>query len=236
MKKLLTRGESSPKIRHGDLDKYEAAILHLLPHTEGGFTSSVCPWSTPGCRATCLNYAGRGQMKSVHDGRKWKSVLYRERKSDFIDQLYRELDSLAMRAMLKRRQACVRLDGTSDLGLAEGFAPKFPMITFYDYTKGFRRMQTWLEQRRTNRHLTFSRSESNWRECAWVLHHGGNVAVVFGVKKGVALPCEWGGYPVIDGDLHDFRFLDPPGGGRIVGVRAKGRARQDLTGFVAAVN
>jgi hypothetical protein len=34
---------------------------------------------------------------------------------------------------------------------------------------------------------------------------------------------------VIDGDRHDARFLD--GAGRIIALKAKGRARSDLTGF-----
>jgi hypothetical protein len=43
------------------------------------------------------------------------------------------------------------------------------------------------------------------------------------------LPSTWLGFPVIDGDRHDARFLDPAG--VIVGLRAKGLARVDTSGF-----
>jgi hypothetical protein len=54
-----------------------------------------------------------------------------------------------------------------------------------------------------------------------------NVAVVF---AGNDLPTEWNGKPVIDGDTDDLRFLDPQG--VIVGLRAKGKAKYDTSGFV----
>jgi hypothetical protein len=44
-------------------------------------------------------------------------------------------------------------------------------------------------------------------------------------------PRTFWGYPVIDGDGNDLRFLDPRA--CIVGLRAKGKgARMDRTGFV----
>ena len=40
-------------------------------------------------------------------------------------------------------------------------------------------------------------------------------------------------YPVIDGDASDLRFLDDtPEGGCIVGLKAKGAAKKDTSGFV----
>jgi hypothetical protein len=59
------------------------------------------------------------------------------------------------------------------------------------------------------------------------------MAVVFHVKKGQALPKAWQGKTVIDGDEHDARYDDPQG--VIVGLRAKGQAINDTTGFVVAV-
>jgi hypothetical protein len=51
------------------------------------------------------------------------------------------------------------------------------------------------------------------------------VAVVF---KDV--PDSYIGRTVIDGDDTDLRFLDPKG--VVVGLKAKGRARKDTSGFV----
>jgi hypothetical protein len=52
-----------------------------------------------------------------------------------------------------------------------------------------------------------------------------NVAAVFD-----AVPTEHMGRPVIDADEHDLRFLDAKG--VIAGLKAKGRAKKDLSGFV----
>ncbi len=95
------------------------------------------------------------------------------------------------------------------------------------------------QRTRENYHLTFSRSEENEKEALASLDHGVSVAVVFDVRPSAALPAEWMGYPVIDGDRHDLRFLDTLEGKGpfIVGLRAKGRARGKggETGFVVKV-
>jgi hypothetical protein len=56
-----------------------------------------------------------------------------------------------------------------------------------------------------------------------------SVAVVFD-----SLPAVYMGQPVWNGDETDLRFLDPAG--HIIGLKAKGRARKDTTGFVVHVN
>ncbi len=110
-------------------------------------------------------------------------------------------------------------------------AAEFPDVQFYDYTKIPR---PWQRQR-ANYSLTFSLSESNEAEAREALSHGVNVAVVFAVKKGHALPASYMGHEVIDGDLTDLRFTDgraTDGRAVIVGVRAKGKAKRDVSGFV----
>ena len=77
------------------------------------------------------------------------------------------------------------------------------------------------------------RKMSNAAETLEAIKHGVNVAVVFSTKKGQPLPAEYLGRPVIDGDETDLRFLDPSG--VIVGLRAKGRAKHDCSGFVVNV-
>src|SRR5437899_141990 len=103
-------------------------------------------------------------------------------------------------------------------------------ILFYDYTKVPRPEL----RRRPNYHITFSRSETNWRLCELALSNGVNVAVVFDVKRGKPLPEQHEGYPVLDGDLSDLRFLDKRTSTHavIIGLRAKGKARRDTSGFV----
>jgi len=101
----------------------------------------------------------------------------------------------------------------------------FSTVQFYDYTKHRNRRDL-----PSNYHLTFSRSEANNDAALEWLAAGGNVAVVFDTKKGQALPETWNGYRVIDGDLTDLRFLDDKN--VVVGLRAKGPARKDTSGFV----
>jgi len=57
------------------------------------------------------------------------------------------------------------------------------------------------------------------------IDNGRNVAVVFD-----AIPTTWEGWTVIDGDADDMRWRDPMG--VIVGLKAKGDAIKDTTGFV----
>ena len=78
-----------------------------------------------------------------------------------------------------------------------------------------------------NYHLTFSRSETN-DGTAFGLSKlfGGNVAIVFSGE----FPKKHYGRKVINGDLDDLRFLDPAR--CIVGLKAKGKAKKDESGFV----
>jgi len=74
--------------------------------------------------------------------------------------------------------------------------------------------------------VTFSRSEDNEEEAIEVLKRGGVVAVVF-----TELPTRWHGFTVIDGDRRDDLMLDI-GNGIVLGLKAKGKARYDKSGFV----
>jgi hypothetical protein len=108
---------------------------------------------------------------------------------------------------------------------------RFPAIQFYDYTKNPNRIAAYLEGKLpANYQLTFSRSEDNGPIALSILGSGGNVAIVFSSAK---LPESFQGKPVVDGDESDLRFLDPRG--CVVGLKAKGKARRDLSGFVVQV-
>jgi len=56
-----------------------------------------------------------------------------------------------------------------------------------------------------------------------------NIAVVFNG----AFPIYYKGREVIDGDESDIRFMDKPN--VVVGLKAKGKARYDMSGFVIHV-
>lgn len=231
---MLTLG--NPKILKGEAQGYYSAVLHLAPAWASGI-ANTCPMSTEGCRATCLNTAGRGgivakgkRTNAIQQARKRKTRALFTNRAAFMAALEHAIRLHVARAKRLGMRPAIRLNGTSDLPfLAAAIVPKFPDVQFYDYTKIPR---PW-ERVADNYHVTFSRSESNGMAVRDAMAHGINVAVVFSTKRGQALPDTWEGYPVLDGDEHDLRFLDKPG--HIVGLRAKGKARKDASGFVVGV-
>ena len=53
-------------------------------------------------------------------------------------------------------------------------------------------------------------------------------------KKDNVLPDTWNGFKVVDGDVRDDLMLDVSG--VVLGLRAKGKAKKDTSGFVIQVN
>jgi hypothetical protein len=147
----------------------------------------------------------------------------------FLATLKDNVSSVIRKAKAKRMTPVIRLNGTSDIGWERyTVIQAFKTTRFYDYTKSFQRMVSFLDGKLpSNYSLTFSRSETNEAQCLDVLARGGNVAVVFRSK---VLPTHWNGFTVINGDENDLRFLDPKG--VVVGLTAKGKAKTDTSGFV----
>jgi hypothetical protein len=206
---------------------------------------TVCAWSTPGCRASCLNTSGRSQisgelvlrnleMHMIHRSRIGKTLDWFNERWRYLDDLERELRNLEIRADKKGFDAIARLNGTSDIPweVYMNIEVDFPNTQFYDYTKSIGRMRQSL--RRTgwpaNYDLTFSYSEDTTpAQLHEIIRKGGNVAVVF--RKDI--PSHFMGHEVISGMYHDFRFRDDKG--FVVGLVARGRAKKDNTGFVVDV-
>ena len=236
---LLTAGNQ--KIEKGEKLGYITKGIHFAPANLSGF--EVCQWRSKGCTASCLNTAGRGQMNSVQASRIAKTKLFFDKQMDFLFKLSKEISSSIKSATKKSMQSVFRLNLTSDIAWESVFFnedqpksifDKFSDVQFYDYTKSFKRMCSFLDKPfikgeakfPSNYHLTFSRSETNDTKCEMVLAMGGNVAVVFRNQ----LPKTWKGYEVANGDDNDLRFLDKQG--VVVGLIEKGMAKKDTTGFV----
>ena len=207
---------------------YLPYILHLAPADLSGY--NTCPKATAGCKAACLNTAGMGVFNNVQKARIQKTKYFFEQRREFYAQLIKEISSAERKANKLGKQLTMRLNGTSDLQwenykMQDGktIFELFPNVVFYDYTK--------IEKRQpkpfSNYSLTFSAADGNDNDVAVALQKGMNVAVVF---RGDTLPREWQGKTVIDGDTDDLRFLDPQN--VVVGLRAKGKAKKDKTGFV----
>jgi len=230
LKLLTTRNTKTLK---GIGAGYTTYILHLSPANISGH--EVCPFRTKGCTEACLNTAGRGVFPMVQDARIKKTKLFFDDRSHFMALLIKDIKQAIRQAKRQGLTPCIRLNGTSDIlwesipcqldGIPyPNIFQAFPALQFYDYTKyPIGKRNTTLP----NYHLTFSRGESKANQGharVWA-EQGYNVAIVF-----KSMPRKHEGVKVISGDDTDLRFLDRQG--VVIGLKAKGKARRDTTGFV----
>jgi len=232
MFKLLST--ANPKIQKGTKMGYLSFILHLSPADVSGY--NTCPKATPGCKAACLNTAGRGGMfkkgattNMIQEARKRKTRLFFEDRETFMEYLEQDINKAIKYAAKQGLKPVFRLNGTSDLswekyklkGSDRNVFEMFPDVQFYDYTKVPKRKVSEYK----NYHLTFSQADGNGKDADWAISKNMNVTVVFD-----KIPAEYKGKPVFNADDTDLRFLDPKG--VVLGLKAKGRAKKDRTGFV----
>jgi len=218
---------------------YLTGVLYLAPSDAAGLIN-LCPFASKGCRLSCLYTAGRGCMSNVKIARLEKTILFILYPDLFFQLLIKDIRRLVFEAHEEGLKPSLRFNGTSDIDLStkmikdgKNLIELFPTILMYDYTKDYRRMYPNHKlQSYKNYHLTFSQSETNHKRVSEVLGGGGNVAMVFDTKKGEPLPESYMGYKVVDGDLHDIRTPKLDGKNAIVGLRAKGDAIKDKSGFV----
>jgi hypothetical protein len=226
MKNLLSVSIDAKTIK-GQKYGYLTGILYLAPAEVSGF--NTCPMASDICKKVCIYTTGRGRFTNVQQARINKTISYFNEREKFIQTLDKDISKLKTKAKKLGLVAAVRLNGTSDL-LGNDYLDlirKHSEIKFYDYTKVSKRFNMNLPN---NYSLTFSRSESNESEALRLLEQGNNVAVVFQTRENDELPILWNGFPVINGDESDLRFLDAKG--VVVGLKAKGSAKKDLSGFV----
>lgn len=221
----------------GQKKGYLTGILYLAPANEaraaGYTTPNACPFASAGCKAACLFTAGRGVFPKIKAARIRKTVelmggaKWNERpNAQAAVKLADDIAALVRKAQRENLIPAVRLNGTSDYPVhGWELTDQFPEVQFYDYTKDFARMKDFLAGKLPkNYHLTFSRSEKNHAQALEILDAGGLVAMVFN-----KLPKRFAGFKVKDGDESDLTFTRGAG---ILGLKAKGKARKDKSGFV----
>jgi hypothetical protein len=224
---------SNPKILKGRnvYSEYLSAILHLSP-----VNTKICPYQDiAGCKEACLNTAGRGGIikkgettNVIQLARERKTKLYLEARDIFMSYLIADIQKFVRYCGKKDKLPCLRLNGTSDIQWehikidGQNIFEMFPDVQFYDYTK----IPTRKVEQYKNYHLTWSYSEASSKYAQYFDTIEYNIAVVF---KGT-MPIHYKGREVIDGDISDIRFKDKPN--VVVGLKAKGKARQDMSGFV----
>jgi len=223
---LLSVGSDAKTVK-GEAFNWSTAILYLAPATVARL-GNVCPYASEGCKLACLYSAGRGGFTNVQEARIRKTRLFFEDFPTFKRLILEDVEKFAAACAKSGKNPCVRLNGTSDISWERlGIIQAFPSLRFYDYTKSpIRALQFAKGSLPSNYHLTFSRSEANEAQALDVLKAGGNVACVFSGN----LPETYLGFPVINGDESDLRFLDSRNA--VVGLKAKGKAKKDVSGFV----
>lgn len=228
---LLTVG--NPKLMKGQKKGYLSSVLHLAPADLSGH--NTCPKATAGCKAACLNTAGRGGIfkkgestNVIQEARIRKTKYFFERRQEFLNELTTEIVRTIAKAEKQGLTPVFRLNGTSDISFekyevtnGKNIFQMFPEVQFYDYTKVRGRKVKHLK----NYHLTFSKADGNDMDVRLALAEGMNVAAVFR-----SVPETYLGRAVINGDETDLRFLDASG--VVVGLKAKGKAKKDTSGFV----
>jgi hypothetical protein len=226
MFKLLST--ANPKIQKGTKLGYLSFILHLAPANLSG--RETCPKRTAGCTAACLNTAGRGGMfrkgentNMIQKARIRKTQYFYNARQDFMLDLKKDIEKGIKLAAKLGLTPVFRLNGTSDLSWEKydmlpglNVFECFPTVQFYDYTKVLGRKVKGL----ANYHLTFSKADGNDSDVADALLQGMSVVAVYD-KIPAGVPSA---------DETDLRFLDPKG--VMLGLKAKGRAKKDYSGFV----
>ena len=205
-------------------------ILYLAPYNLSGV--NLCPFAkVAGCVDACLNTAGRGNFSNVKSARLRKAKLFNDNRGEFMAQLIQDIEKLKREAKRKNLQAVIRLNGTSDIEWENIKASEdktifelYPDLQFYDYTKNPNRKNL-----PSNYDLTFSYSgvDSFIKFNRQALANNMRIATVFKI-----MPSEFLGRQVINGDDHDARFIEDKN--LVIGLKAKGKARKDNSGFVIA--
>jgi hypothetical protein len=156
-----------------------------------------------------------------------KTKYFFEDRNAFMLDLYADIQKAIRFAERKGLTPVFRLNGTSDLSwekyelgaTGKNIFELFPTVQFYDYTKVLGRKVKHL----TNYHLTFSKADGNDSDVAEALFQGMSVVAVYD-KIPAGVPSA---------DETDLRFLDAKG--VMLGLKAKGRAKKDYSGFVIRV-
>jgi len=226
-KKLLSPGATNAKTAKNEIKTF---ILYLMPYDQNSQGKQLCPHASKGCAAACLVSAGRGSFSNVIKARVNKTEMFIKNKLAFLNKLADEITQETAKAKRGAYRVAFRLNGTSDVDFVYmlkkyGFLDietLQPYAVFYDYTKNIKKAIRY--KNHPNYVVTFSRSESNSLSCDIAIKHGINVAAVFN-----EVPKVWRGVDVVDGDKSDLQMLKY--NGVILGLRAKGSARKDTTGF-----
>jgi hypothetical protein len=251
--KLLSNPMVNYKAKKNLKLKVHSWFLSLAPSDISGY--NVCPMAnkvTQGenhklkssCSSVCVAHNGNGRYPVVINARIRKTKLYFEDRNTFMSLLIDDITEAIKESEKAGYIPTFRLNAYSDImwenirfdkaGLSykegkyngKNIFEIFPDITFYDYTKIANRKVDHIP----NYDLTFSYSGVKEYQpfVQQAIDNGLRIAVVFKHKD--RIPAQFLGMDCVDGDDSDIRPYDPQG--VVVALYAKGKARNDTSGFV----
>ena len=238
--KLVTQNS---KLDKGNKYDFLNLGIQFAPSYISGF--NTCSNASIECGMKCINFTGLGSKhmlnkNNIHmvlKARLIRTIIYFEYKEQFKKRVIKEINLYRNKVKKlnnsnindKKIKICIRLNVFSDIKWEKTFKEIFNIfndLQFYDYTKVLNRNIKHLN----NYHLTISRNEINKDVIKDIPN---NKAYVFNVKRNDKLPLTYENKKVIDGDLHDLRFLDNKN--VIVGLRYKGN-NKDLNNNKFVIN
>jgi len=225
------------KTSKGEKIGVRTAVTYLAPYTLSG--KNLCAMAELAqCHEPCLFTAGRGAMSSVMCSRVMRTLVLDQKPEIFFNQLKKELVAHCKACIRDGVIPAYRPNGTSDIRWERSLAWCELMqelvgeygLRVYDYTKiPNRTVEDWYD-------LTYSYSGTKGYQpfVQRAVDNGERIAVVFRNRETVQRMLEnnetFLGLPIVDGDDTDVRFFDPKGA--IVALYAKGKAKNDKSGFV----
>lgn len=218
---FLTDETGNEKLGKGE--GVRLVMLALAPH-EASAVANLCPHSTESCRRACVAFAGNGGFPKVLSARQARTAFLAEHPREFVSLLVHTLDKL-----VSKGDVAVRLNGFSDLRweriLPAWFWNRFAGVKFYDYTK-HTIVSRPVDTMPSNYSLTYSVTERSTPAIVTREREAGrSVAVVVNRRGGKHAtrpylhPLPFPDH-MVDGDINDRRFDDPPGS--VVALRRKG--------------
>ena len=238
--KLVTQNS---KLDKGNKYDFLNLGIQFAPSFISGF--NVCSNASIECGMKCINFTGLGSKhmlnkNNIHmvlKARLIRTIIYFEYKEQFKKRVIKEINLYRNKVKKlndnnvndKEIKICIRLNVFSDIKWEKTFKEIFNTfndLQFYDYTKILNRNIKHLN----NYHLTISRNEINKDVIKDIPN---NKAYVFNIKRNDKMIEYYEDKKVIDGDLHDLRFLDNKN--VIVGLRYKGNDK-DLNNNKFVIN
>lgn len=203
-----------------------------LSAADNAFGLEVCNKQTSrSCRHNCLVSSGLSKVDflsgkhNIQDARNRRTMLYFANRELFCKIMDVEIQRAKRKAERENYIFSIRFNCTSDIPLTslnkfdggKNLLERYPDVKIYDYTK--RPMNLKIASQYPNYHVVLSYYKGNDALAKEWLKNGGSIAVVFGVTDVKDMPKTFMGYPVINGDEYDARFLDPKN--CVVGLKYK---------------